>query len=154
MRNWQAKVRPHWAHWIEIGLAAAVVAVAAAVGAAQIHIYNQQAKIMGTQAQIAQKQADIMKTQADIAQRQFDEIAAEQRPWVRPTNIAPSEDLTVTNGKLNFSISFNFANSGKTPASDVDYTMDLFSGGKMLTREQEFSCKEAEIGTKHRVSLK
>ena len=61
MRNWQAKLRPHWTHWIEIFLAAAVVGVAAAVGMAQIYIYNQQAEIMGTQAEIAQKQADIMK---------------------------------------------------------------------------------------------
>jgi hypothetical protein len=61
MRNWQANLRPHWTRWIEIFLAAAVVGVAAAVGTAQIYIYNQQAKIMGTQAEIAQKQANIMK---------------------------------------------------------------------------------------------
>ena len=150
MRNWQAKVRQHWTHWIEIGLTAAIVAVAVAVGAAQIHIYKQQANIMSTQARIAQKQADIMNSQADIAQRQFDEIAAEQRPWVRPTNLAASEDLTVANGKMSFAISYSFVNSGKIPASDVDYAVDLFPGGKMLTRDQEFSCKEAEIGTKSR----
>jgi cell division protein FtsL len=55
MRNWQAKVRPHWTHWIEIFLAAAVVVVAAAVGTAQIYIYKQQAEIMRTQAEIAAK---------------------------------------------------------------------------------------------------
>ena len=37
MRNWQVKVRPHWTHWIQIVLAAAVVVVAAAVGTAQIY---------------------------------------------------------------------------------------------------------------------
>ena len=79
MRNWQAKVRPHW---IEIALAAAVVVVAAVIGTAQIYIYKQQANIMATQAQIAQKQADIMKTQADIAQRQLAEIQSEGRAWV------------------------------------------------------------------------
>jgi hypothetical protein len=82
---------------------------------------------------------------AKVMQGQLDEIATEQRPWVRPANVAAS-DLTVANGKLSFAMSWDFSNSGKTPASDVNYAVNLFPGGKMLTREQEFSCREAEMG--------
>jgi len=114
MRNWQAKVRPHWTHWIEIALAAAVVVVAAAVGTAQIYIYKQQAQIMSTQAQIAQKQADIMNTQADIAQRQLAEIQSEGRAWVSIEPFIGGATWDVDGLRIEFK--FVTKNSGKVPA--------------------------------------
>jgi hypothetical protein len=114
MRNWQAKIRPHWTHWIEIVLAAAVVVVAVAVGTVQISIYNQQAKIMATQAEIAQKQADIMNTQADIAQRQLAEIQSEGRAWV---SIEPFVGgATWDADGLHIEFKFVVKNTGKLPA--------------------------------------
>jgi len=114
MRNWQAKVRPYWTHWIEIVLAAAVVVVAAAVGTAQIFIYKQQAKIMGSQAEIAQKQADIMNTQADIAQRQLAEMQSEGRAWV---SIEPFlGNVTWDKEGVNINIKMTVKNTGKIPA--------------------------------------
>jgi len=114
MRNWLAKVRPYWTHWIEIVLAAAVVVVAAAVGTAQIFIYKQQAKIMGSQAEIAQKQADIMNTQADIAQRQLAEMQSEGRAWV---SIEPFlGNVTWDKEGVNINIKMTVKNTGKIPA--------------------------------------
>ena len=114
MRNWQAKIRPHWTHWIEIVLAAAVVVVAVAVGTVQISIYNQQAKIMATQAEIAQKQADIMNTQSDIAQRQLAEIQSEGRAWV---SIEPFVGgATWDADGLHIEFKFVVKNTGKLPA--------------------------------------
>jgi hypothetical protein len=114
MRNWQAKVRPHWTHWIEIFLALAVVVAATVVGTAQIHIYQQQAQIMGTQAGIAQKQADIMNTQAGIAQRQLTEMQSEGRAWV---SIEPSiGGVSWDADGLHIDFKFVTKNTGKLPA--------------------------------------
>jgi hypothetical protein len=117
MRNWQAKVKPPWTHWIEIFLAAAIVVVAAAVGAAQIYIYNQQAKIMGTQAEIAQKQADIMNTQAGIAQRQFAEMQSEGRAWVSIEPFIGGANWDADGLHIDFE--FVTKNTGKLPALNV-----------------------------------
>ena len=141
MRNCQAKVRPHWTHWIET---AAVVAVAAVVGTAQIYIYKQQAKIMGTQAQIAQKQADIMNTQAGIAQRQLVEMQSEGRAWVsiEPFIGGVSWDAS----GLHIDFKFVIKNTGKLPAlyviTDVRLETDSAQGNPLTELREMRSAKK------------
>jgi hypothetical protein len=115
MRNWQAKIRPHWTHWLQIVLAVAVVVVAAVVSAAQISIYKQQAKIMGIQAEIAQKQADIMNTQTDIAQRQLAQMQSEGRAWIGPSRTSS----TALEKDKPLKIAVEYRNSGRLPASFI-----------------------------------
>jgi hypothetical protein len=151
MRNWQAKIRPHWTHWIEIVLAAAVVVVAAAVGTVQIFIYRQQAKIMGTQAEIAQRQADIMNTQAGVAQRQLAEMQSEGRAWV---SIEPFIGGAMWDAD-GLHIDFNFVtkNTGKLPALYVimDARLETYfaQGKNPITELQKMMSenKKSTLGT-------
>jgi hypothetical protein len=138
MRNWQAKRRPHWIHWIEILLTAAVVAVAAVVGAAQIHIYQQQAKIL-------KQQTEIMNTQAQIAE-------AQQRPWI-DVNPVPVQDLTFDDsGHVKGFFKIKGTNIGTLPALDARAATIMLPGilappGPFPpSKYQEEACLAAESG--------
>lgn len=114
MRNWQARVRPHW---IEIVLGAAIVLVAAMVGTAQVFIYI--------------RQADIMKTQAKIAKGQLTEQQSEGRAWVSinapesPPIFSAPLTYDVNNGaQIQLLLTLN--NYGHTPAQNVSSYFEAF----------------------------
>jgi len=117
MRNWQAKVRPHW---IEIDLGAAIVVVAAIVGTAQVLIYIRQAAIMRTQAEIAKGQLAVQQSEG----RAWVSISAPESP---PIFSAPLT-YDVNNGaQIQLLLTLN--NYGHTPAQNVSSYFEAFPVG-------------------------
>jgi hypothetical protein len=127
MRKWQATVRPHWT---EIALAAAIVIVAAVVGAAQVKIYIRQAKIMSTQAQIAKGQLAEM------------EIA--RRPWVT-ADVSLEGPLAIVNNIVAIPTLVVLRNVGQTPAIQTSFQGDAYAApGQSNIAESRRICDEAD----------
>jgi transposase-like protein len=86
----------------------------------------------------------IFDRQLTVMRGQLDAMEADQRPWLRP-KIIEMEPLAITEKNISFGVTFEFINSGKSPATQIGHSADLHRAGKSLYSAYADLCMAAEM---------